>query len=575
MKRFRGILILVAMFTLLVYRLRRQWLALVLRLPPPHYHVQVETGLRVPMHDGLTLAADHYFPTIPGNFPTILIRSPYGRCKQAGAFGLLLNFCAYRFAERGYHVVIQDTRGRFDSEGTFDPYFNEKADGLATLDWLKTHHWFNGVLGLWGGSYLGIVQWVIADAPPVKAMVPSITGSHLQSIVYPDGAFDLSLALHWIAIFQALDEGKNLLHGLRQLARVERTIQPAFTTLPVTQSDTTALGKPVEFYQKWLEHIRPDDEMWREVHQSTQPQRVTAPAHLISGWYDFFLRALLDDYAALKAAGRQPYLTVGPWHHFSEIASLYDLRAGIPWFNNYLKGDARHMRPRPVRIYVMGAREWRDLDTWPPPAQLTRFYLHAHQQLDTDIPAADEGADNYFYNPADPTPAVGGTQFSPFAGERDNRKLEARPDVLTFTTPPLHQPLEVIGPVRLELYVRSSLEHTDFFGRLCDVYPDGRSINVCDGLFRIEPGRGAAQPDGSQCIEIDLWATAYHFKAGHRLRLQVSSGAHPRWTRNLGTGDGIGGQTMQAAVQTIYHDAGHPSALVLPVVQDGMAGSVE
>lgn len=566
MRIVRGLVILFGMFTLLVYRLRRQFLALTLRLPPVHYKVQVETGLRVPMRDGLTLAADHYFPNIPGNFPTILIRSPYGRGKPAGAFGLLLDFSAHRFAERGYHVVIQDTRGRFDSDGAFDPYFNEKADGLATVDWLKTFHWFNGVLGLWGGSYLGIVQWVIADAPPVKAMVPSITGSRLQNIVYPDGAFDLSLAMRWAAIFQALDESKNLLHGLRQMAKVERAIRPAFAVLPVTESDAVALGKPIEFYQKWLEHIRPDDAMWQAVHQSTHPERVTAPVHFIGGWYDFFLRALLDDYAALKAAGRQPYLTIGPWHHFSEIVSLHDLREGIPWFDKYLKGDARHVRPRPVRIFVLGAHEWRDLDDWPPPAQPARLYLHTRQQLTTTAPAADEGADNYLYHPADPTPAVGGTQFSPFAGARDNRKLEARPDVLVFTTLPLHQPLEVIGPVRLELYVKSNLEHTDFFGRVCDVYPDGRSINVCDGLFRIEPGRSARQPDGSQCIEIDLWATAYHFKAGHRLRLQVSSGAHPRWNRNLGTGDDASGRAMQTAIQTIYHDAEHPSALVLPVI---------
>jgi putative CocE/NonD family hydrolase len=178
----------------------------------------------------------------------------------------------------------------------------------------------------------------------------------------------------------------------------------------------------------------------------------------------------------------------------------------------------------------------------------------------------DEGVDNYRYDPSNPTPALGGAQFSPLAGPRDNRKLEARPDVLTFTTPPLSQPVEIIGQVRLQLYVKSSLDYTDFFGRLCDVFPNGRSINICDGLFRVRPGKVERQLDGSMCIEIDMWATAYHFKSGHRIRLQVSSGAHPRWSRNLGTGDSITGSEMKVALQTIFHDSTHPSALILPVV---------
>lgn len=567
MRFLRGIVLILGLMTLLAYRLRRLVLALVLRLPPAHYKVRLTAGLRVPMSDGLTLAADHYYPTIPGNFATILIRSPYGRGKKAGAFGMLLNFSAYRFAERGYHVIVQDTRGRFDSEGEFDPYFNERADGLATLDWLKTQHWFNGVLGLWGGSYLGIVQWVIADAPLVRAMVPAITGSQLQTIVYPDGALDLSLAMRWIAIFQALDNGKNLLEGVCQFTQLESRIVPAFKALPLIEGDALAVGEPVTFYRKWLEHASPDDALWVDVHQTTYPERTTAPVHFIGGWYDFFLRALLEDYHTLTAAGRNPYLTIGPWHHFSEIISLTELYEGLIWFDTHLKGDARRRRPKPVRIYVMGANEWRELDSWPVPAQPTPFYLHARRRLDQLTPQPDEAVDNYIYDPNDPTPALGGTQFSPFAGPCDNRSLEARHDVLTYTTPPLVEPLEIIGPVCLHLYAKSSLDHTDFFGRLCDVYPDGRSINVCDGLFRVEPGKGTPQPDGSLCLEVDMWATAYHFRPGHRLRLQVSSGAHPRWNRNLGTGDDfISGATTKTAIQTIYHDAGHPSALVLPIV---------
>jgi hypothetical protein len=216
----------------------------------------------------------------------------------------------------------------------------------------------------------------------------------------------------------------------------------------------------------------------------------------------------------------------------------------------------------------MGANEWRELDTFPPPACPTYYYLHAEGRLSTELPGSDSAPDTYCYDPADPTPAVGGA-FLGFAGAgaQDNRALEARADVLCYTTPPLAQEVEIVGQVQLTLFAHSSLSHTDFFGRLCDVAPDGRSINICDGLFRVVPGRGEIQADGSLQVKLDLWATAHRFQPGHRIRLQVSSGAHPRWNRNLGTGDDPSTSTrMLVAEQTIYHDSAHPSALVLPVV---------
>jgi len=568
-KRLRNIVLLLGMFLLLAYRFRRQAFARALRLPAVKYKGGVETGLRLTMRDGIRLATDHYYPIGSGNFPTVLIRSPYGRGRTAGAFGVYLAFVAERFTERGYHVIVQDTRGRFESEGEFNPYFNEKADGLATLDWLKQQDWFNGEVGLWGPSYLGIVQWAIAaDAPEVKALVPIVTGSQLQSVVYPDGAVDLGLALRWMALFHALDQKRNrrLVTSAPMLWQVERAITPAFAHLPLAEVDSVALGSPVDFFRIWLEHTDPADKLWTEIPKAINIANVTAPAHFIGGWYDFFLRTLLLDYAALKTAGRNPYLTIGPWHHFNGMVSPTGIREGINWFNVHLKGNHSKLRDKPVRIYVMGAREWRAMDDWPPPYRETCCYLHAGRRLEYTAPADDQPTDHYTYDPANPTPALGGTQFSPWAGRYDNRKLEARPDVLTYTTPPLTHDMEVIGHVRLELYVTSSLEHTDFFGRVCDVYPNGRSINICDGLFRITPGKVNPQPDGSLRLEIDLWATAHHFKAGHRIRLQVSSGAHPRWNRNPGTGEHDGQYTvLKAANQTIYHDVDHPSALVLPV----------
>jgi putative CocE/NonD family hydrolase len=245
------------------------------------------------------------------------------------------------------------------------------------------------------------------------------------------------------------------------------------------------------------------------------------------------------------------------------------LREGLRWFDAHLKGAGDHLRREPVRIYVMGANEWRELDDFPPPARPTRYYLHAEGGLTRDPPEGTAPPDGYRYDPADPTPALGGALLAlKGAGPQDNRPLESRSDVLCYTTPPLARDLEVIGPARLELFVRSSLPHTDFFGRLCDVHPDGHSINICDGLFRVEPGRGEAGPDSTLRIEIDMWATAHRFRGGHRLRLVVSSGAHPRWSRNLGTGEAPAtGVTMAVAEQSVYHDVAHPSALVLPIVE--------
>lgn len=559
-----------------LFTFRRQIIARLLRLPPVRCMVGVERNVPVPMPDGVVLMADHYFPRVKRSFPTILIRSAYGRGSDiGGVLGLLSSFPAVRLAERGYHVVVQTTRGRFDSEGETEPFEDAAPDGRATIEWIAHQPWFDGNLGMWGQSYAGYVQWAVAaDAPPLlKALVPGIITSQFSSVAHADGAFALDTFLRWAFMMETMDskgeQARSNWATMRQLspANVARRLAPAFLHLPLAEADTVAVGHPVSYYQNWLAHSRADEPYWQELDYSAHVPRVTAPVHLISGWYDFLLRELLADYAALKEAGRSPYLTIGPWAHTDLPIVVESLREGVIWFDAHLKGDRRLLRDRPVRIHVTGADEWREMDAWPPPARETRYFLHADRGLSLDRAEAESPPDHYRYDPADPTPAVGGPLFMVPSGPVDNRALEARSDVLTYRTPPLAHDVEVIGPVRLELYVRSSLVHADFFGRLCDVHPDGRSINVCDGLFRVEPGKGQSQSDGSLRIEVDMWATAHRFRRGHRLQLQVSSGAHPRWSRNLGTGEPLAtGTRMLAADQTIYHDSTHPSALVLPTM---------
>lgn len=536
-------------------------LARVVGLPPAHtYDVGVERDLRAPMPDGVALLADRYFPRQDARAPIVLMRSPYGR---RTLFGLL----ARLFAERGYQVVVQSVRGTFGSGGTFDAMRHEARDGRATLAWLAAQPWFSGSVGMTGASYLGFVQWAVAaDAPAsLKALAPQITASQFRRLTYAGESFGLKTALSWIYMLhhQELPAWRLLWAQLRQ----GKALAPAYATVPLNKADTRAVGGPVAFYQDWLAHGAPGDPFWEEIDYSQRLDAVSAPVNLVAGWYDIFLPDQLADYAALRRAGHQPHLTIGPWIHMNFGAQWAGVRESLAWFDAHLRGDSTRLRPSPVRIFVMGTRRWHDLPDWPPPANITPWYLHPSDRLAAEPPPQDAPPDQYRYDPADPTPMVGGSVLTTDAGPRDNRKLEARSDVLTYTTAPLDRDLDVAGSVAAELYVRSSVEYTDFFARVCDVEPGGRSVNVCDGLMRLEPGRCAPAADGTRRVRVDLWPTAYCFRAGHRLRLQVSSGAHPRYARNLGSGEPLGsGTTFVVADQQVFHDAGHPSALLLPVL---------
>jgi uncharacterized protein len=564
-KRAATALIISGLTALGVYRYRRGLISRLLGLPPALHNVAVERGLRVPMPDGVELVADRYRPREPGRFPTILVRTPYGR--RASGF-----FVSHRMAERGYNVLVQDVRGRFESEGGFDVFAGEDADGQATIEWISDQPWFDGSLGLWGMSYLAYAQWAAAPGAPsfLRAIMPQIGGSRVYPIFYPDGAFNLDLALPYSVLLeeQNTNRGGSWLKGLLLQLWIRRRIRRGFMHLPVGEADAEVSGSAKTFFRDWLAHPEASDTYWQDRDYSRRVHEVEAPVHLFSGWYDFFLRELLDDYEALINAGKTPHLRVGPYPHGSLGMMAEVLRETFAWFDQHLKGEPDKAQPKPVRLYVMGADEWHEFDAWPPPAEETRFHLHPNGRLSTEAPPVDSPPDHYRYDPADPTPAVGGPLFG-LSGKRgavDNSGLESRSDVLVYTTPPLEREIEIVGLARLELYAQSSLQHADFFGRLCDVLPSGESINVCDGLFRLEQGEWEQQSDGSSRIEIDMWATAYRFRRGHSIRLQVSSGAHPRWNRNLGTGEPVAtAMTMLVAEQTVYHDREHPSTVILPV----------
>jgi putative CocE/NonD family hydrolase len=290
--------------------------------------------------------------------------------------------------------------------------------------------------------------------------------------------------------------------------------------------------------------------------------------------YDYYLPYLLDDHAALVKAGADVQLMVVPGPHtdFQGLAS--GMHQAFDWLDAHLLGDRTRLDPSPVRVTMAGGGGLRRLPAWPPEFAARRLYLSSGGRL-VETPALDSEPDRYRYDPADPTPAVGGTTISSNSGPRDNRNLEARRDVLTYTGEPLTEALEIMGPVAAEIYASSSLGHTDFFARLCDVAPDGRSTNVCDGLLRLRPNDPPRDAAGVTCLRVELWPAAHRFDTGHRLRLQVSSGSHPRYARNLGSGEPLAtATTLVAADQAVFHDPAHPSAIVLPVIATG-SGSVD
>ncbi len=572
MRKWIVILLTLAAGVLVVVRFGWQVLGWLLGLPTRH-EVGVETKIPITMPDGVRLMTDHYFPKSAGRFPTILIRSTYGRGTDAPfPVRLLVQLPAYLIAACGYHVIAQTTRGRFDSEGSDDEAFADAGvDGHATLEWIRQQRWFDGNLSMFGSSYLAYVQWaVVENAPPfLKAIAPSLMTARFYDIVYPEGALALDTCQRWALIEETIDApGIGLSEMGERFGPDFPPLMRALNHLPISETDHILVGKPVPYFQNFLRSTHLSDPLWRRADLRHVPAKTAIPVHFMGGWYDFCLNGMLEDYADMVRAGGKPYLTIGGWSHSDLAGQVVFLRESITWYEAHLKGDKRRLRHKPVRIYVMGANHWREMESWPPPTREMSYYLNAKRHLSVVVPTDEQAPDSYQYDPAYPTPAVGGALFMPpqAAGQKDNHPLESRADVLVYTSPVLSHHLDILGVVKLELYVRSSAEHTDFFGRMCDVQPDGLSLNVCDGLFRVEPGKGERQPDGTLKITVSLGSTAYRFSTGHYIRLQVSSAAHPRWSRNTNTGEPVADATqLVIAQQQVYHDAAHPSVLVLPV----------
>jgi putative CocE/NonD family hydrolase len=529
----------------------------------PSNEVEVERDVKVTVSDGTVLLADVYHPVGVDPAPTILERTPYGRANFASAMGP-------EFAARGYRYVLQACRGT-DGSGGIHSYFAEARDGRDTADWIAGRPWFNGSLGTYGGSYMGFTQWALASTKPayLKAMAVALSTSVRSYSWYPGGSLALEVIIPW-------DVGATRFNNPAAGARttdispeaIERQmaeLRAGFDHLPLGEVIHKLTGVDLQLYRDQLEHDGIDDPFWEPVSFRRLLAEWTVPTLLVDGWHDYPLPGVVEDYAVLSRSPAPVQLRVGAGGHLGGGGEGGMTDAPLDWFDTWLTGHEGLLGPTPVKVHVQGhGGGWRDLDDWPPPSEPTRWYLHPFGRLARTPPASSSEPDRYRYDPADPTPSVGGIGMLT-GGAVDNRALEARPDVLVYTSDELPEPLEVIGPVEAELCVGSSLDHADFFVRLCDVHPDGRSVNVCDGLQRFDPVSIRRAEDGTFTAAVAMWPVGYRFAPGHRLRIQVSSGAHPVYARNLGTGEPPATATiMRAADQAVYHEPSRLSSVALP-----------
>jgi len=555
---------------------------------PNTLKVRINFDHRVPMRDGITLSADIYHPVDPAceakTYPVILTRTPYLKADIR-----MLETARY-FAERGYVFVAMDVRGRGDSDGEFTPYVNDGQDGYDTIEWCAAQSWSNGSVGTLGGSYLGRIQWLAAlhQPPHLRAMIVLVTPSD-PFVETPTGLFS-PMHLCWFHFVSG--------RVLQPMEAVDWA--QVYEHLPLLTMDERA-GRYNRHWHEAFEHPQLDD-YWEPQCYQTKFERVNVPVLHISGWYDDEQIGTPLNYTGMTKRGATPQarasqrLLMGPWGHgvnteakLGEVdfgqQSLIDLRGEeLSWFDSWLKDSTSvaSANEAPVRIFVMGINEWRDEHEWPlARTQWTPYYLHSGGRANSRFgdgalsiakPELDEPHDSYRYDPARPVPFITEQTSSQIGGPDDYAAIERRDDVLVYVTGPLADDVEVIGPIRVDLYASSSAPDTDFMAKLVDIWPTGFTQRLCDGMVRARFREGMdrpslIEPSKIYHYSIDCWNTCQVFKTGHRIGLEISSSAFPKYDRNLNTGAPLGATTeMAVAEQRICHDEEHPSAIVLPII---------
>jgi len=532
------------------------------------YAVRLHRGAGLVTRDGVRLAADVYRPRGADPAPTILVRLAYSKTLQNT---LLARIVGRTWAERGYNVVIQGTRGRYESGGDFHPLVHERRDGLDTLAWLARQPWFDGRLGMWGGSYLGYTPWALADRtdPGPDALLVQVASASVYDMLYHGGALALESALFW-----ALGS-----HGAQNRPVAEQHFDAMIPAFPLHRADDR-MGTDVGFFNDWVAHPR-RDAYWQAIDGEDRAGRTRAPVLLLAGWFDPFLPAQLADFARLRArvpaeVGNGSHLIVGPWSHArtpplpdgheAENYRLASLAPSIAWFDRHLKKRHGTNPLPPVRLFVLGENVWRDEREWPlARTRYTDYYLHAASPAMTLSAERPQGSGtlSFEFDPRNPVPTRGGAMLGTRGGMRAQSKA-SRDDVLEFTTAPLARALEITGPIRTVLEVSTSAPSTDFTALLLDVHPDGTAYNLSEGILRRAYDPAAAGPVQ---IDIPMWPTSVLVPAGHRLALRISSSNFPRFDVNPNTGADAAAETEPAvATQSVFWGGGAASRIVLPII---------
>ena len=582
---------------------------------PSPYSVKFESNLPLMLRDGTITYVDVCRPDAAGGFPSLLMRTPYNKSETATRSSTL---DVIRAAQRGYAVVIQDIRGRYESSGEFYPFINEALDGRDSVEWVSGQPWCNGKVGMFGSSYNGATQWLAASANPphLQGIAPGVTASdYHEGWTWQGGAFELGFNLSWsigsLTVANWTNLSKQLFlssYQLDALLQAQDNLPPVANHLPLNAYENLKDGL-APYYYDWLEHPEYDD-YWRRVSIEEMHPNITVPAFNYGGWYDIFIGGTVENFAGMRRRGgsdsarSHQRLCIGPWTHgglqtsvmgersfgaaSSSIAA--DLQGQLLRFYDFILHEEENgfTDDKPVRIFVMGENVWRSEDHWPlDRAEPADYFmtsagkantLAGDGRLDRSAPT-NAPPDVFLYHPLNPVPTNGGNLCCDAAdlvpGVFDQRPIETRADVLVYTSDPLDEDTEVTGPIAVTLYASSSAVDTDFTAKLVDVRPDGYAMNLCDGIIRARyrtPRQPASllEPGNVYKFEIDLGPTSNVFKKGHSIRVEISSSNFPRFDRNLNTGEPIGvAQTPAPALQTIYHTPDYPSRITLPIVPAG------
>lgn len=580
----------------------------------PSHQITVDFDVPTKLSDGTILRANIYRPLGEGKWPVLLTRLPYS--KDVPGSNLLLD--PLRAARNGYVVVVQDVRGRFASGGTWEPIRHEIEDGLETVEWAAKLHYSNGVVGMYGASYYGFTQLAAAIKSPtaLKALIPIMTWSNpFHGLTFRGGATELGTFSNWL-LQTGITEVLRRHQGQADPLALGRDIHAIVQTMD-TLAHKGYYSLPLKDFAPIKQHGL--DQTLNELIEKPldadasafmtiegKHDGIQAPALNISGWYDIFLKGTIDNFVALQNSenpdAQKSRLIIGPWSHgmfgqavgestfgFRADGSFIDLQFDLislqlRWFDHWLKNTENGVEHEaPIKLFVMGKNVWHNEQEWPlARAVPTHYYLHNSDKANTlhgdgmlsVIAPTEEASDQYTYDPANPVLTRGGALLLPAefpAGPYDQRQTESREDVLVYTSEPLEEDLEVTGPIEVRLWASSSAPDTDFVARLVDVHPDGYACNLTDGIVRARYRSGNTpemlEPEKIYAFTIDLWATSNVFLKGHSIRVDITSSNFPRWDRNPNTGADLGSNDeLQLAQQTIFHDAEHPSSIILPIV---------